>query len=265
MIAKTQTYFLHIPKTAGTSLRSVVEEQFPKDQVAPFSYMHELADVVKRDKNELINYSLFAGHLGHTLISLLPQSPRVITMIREPVSRTISRFKNLMRNRVRKSVGHERFLDPEATIDDFLSFPPTRRLITNFQVRNLALDFDLTKMYYDDDGQEILPKQAKLLSYTKTAMSDDELLTKAKQRLASFDFVGVTDRFADSMKLLLGTFGWKTTMDVPHLNALPDPTLSEQTLSRDTMDKIKAYTELDAELYRFATELFEKRYARMFY
>ena len=68
-----------------------------------------------------------------------------------------------------------------------------RRLITNFQVRNLALDFDLTKRYYDDDGQEILPKQAKLLSYTTTDMSDDELLAKAKQRLASFEFVGISN------------------------------------------------------------------------
>ena len=263
MTAKTQTYFLHIPKTAGTSLRSIVEEQFPKDCIAPFSYMHELANVVKRDKNELENYTLFAGHLGHTLISLLPRTPRVVTMIREPVSRTISRFKNLMRNRARKSVGYERFLDPEATIEDFLSFPPTRRLITNFQVRNLALDFDLTKTYYDDDGQKILPKQAKLLSYTKTDMSDDELLAKAKQRLAAFDFVGVTDRFAESMKLLLATFKWTTTMNVPHLNALPDPRLTEQTLSRDTMAKIEAYTQLDAELYRFAAELFEQRYAAM--
>ena len=265
MTENTQTYFLHIPKTAGTSLRSIVEEQFPKDHIAPFSYMHELADVVKRDKNELVNYTLFAGHMGHTLISLLPRAPRVITMIREPVNRTISRFKNLMRNRGRKSVGHERFLDPEATIEDFLSFPPTRRLVTNFQVRNIALDFDLTKTYHDDDGQEILPKQAKLLSYTRTDMSDGELLAKAKQRLASFDFVGITDRFAESMELLLATFGWTTTMDVPHLNALPDPALTEQTLSSETMAKIEVYTRLDAELYRFAAELFEQRYSAMFY
>ncbi|MBQ27452.1 MAG: hypothetical protein CMH81_04840 [Nitrospiraceae bacterium] len=262
---KTQTYFLHIPKTAGTSLRSVIEEQFSKDHIAPFSYMHELADIVKRDKNELANYSLFAGHLGHTLIALLPQVPRVITMIREPVSRTISRFKNLMRNRVRKSVGHERFLDPNVTIEDFLSFPPTRRLITNFQVRNLAIDFDLTQTYYDDDGKEILPKQAKLLSYTTTNMSDDELLEKAKQRLASFEFVGITDRFAESMELLLATFGWTTTMDVPHLNALRDPALTEETLSHETIAQIESYTSLDSELYRFATALFEQRYAATFH
>tara|TARA_B100000315_G_scaffold252780_2_gene290270 strand:+ start:2287 stop:3099 length:813 start_codon:yes stop_codon:yes gene_type:complete len=264
-VEKMQTYFLHIPKTAGTSLRSIIEEQFPKDHIAPFSYMHELANVVQRDKNELLTYSLFAGHLGHTLISLLPESPRVITMIREPVSRTISRFKNLMRNRLRKSVGYERFLDPKVTIDDFLSFPPTRRLITNFQVRNLAMDFDLTKKYYDDDGEEILPKQAKLLSYAPTTMSDDELLAKAKQRLASFEFVGITEKFAESMKLLLATFGWTTTMDVPHLNALRDPSLTEETLSRETMALIKSYTFLDAELYRFATELFEERYVAMFH
>ena len=257
----TQTYFLHIPKTAGTSLRSIIEEQFSKSQIAPFSYMHELADTVRRDKNELLRYSLFAGHLGHTLISLLPKPPRVITMIREPISRTISRFKNLMRNRARKAVGYERFLDPEATIDDFLSFPPTRRLITNFQVRNLALDFDLMKTYYDDDGREILPKQAKLLSYTYSDMSDEELLAKAKQRLASFDFVGITDKFAESMELLLTTFGWTTTMTVPHLNALPDSRLTEQTLPSETVSLIQSCTRLDAELYQFARDIFEQRYA----
>ena len=125
----------------------------------------------------------------------------------------------------------------------------------------MALDFDLTKRYYDDDGQEILPKQAKLLSYTTTNMSDDELLAKAKQRLASFEFVGITDRFADSMRLLLATFGWTTAMDVPHLNALPDSTITEQTLSPDTIEKIQEYTYLDTALYHFALELFEKRYA----
>ena len=96
-------------------------------------------------------------------------------------------------------------------------------------------------------------------------MSDDELLAKAKQRLASFDIVGITDRFAESMELLLATFGWTTTMDVPHLNALPDPALTEQTLSRETVAKIEAYTHLDAELYQFAEELFEQRYAAMFH
>ena len=35
----------------------------------------------------------------------------------------------------------------QSFIEDFLSFPPTRPLIANFQVRNLALDFDVNSPF----------------------------------------------------------------------------------------------------------------------
>tara|TARA_B100000315_G_scaffold252780_2_gene290269 strand:+ start:1295 stop:2113 length:819 start_codon:yes stop_codon:yes gene_type:complete len=262
-----QIYFLHIPKTAGTSLRKVIESQFRPEEICPCSVMQELANVVRRDVSELATYPVIAGHMGYTLLSLLPTPPRVITMLREPVARTISRF-NYMRQQCARSGrvpwGHARFLDPDVSINDFLSFEPTRRLITNFQVRNLAQDFDLTKTYTDFDGNPLMPKMNKLFAYTSPGLSDRELLATAKRRLASFEFVGITERFRESLELLCSTFGWEITMNAPFLN-VSSPSLGlNSLLSKQTIADIQECTLLDAELYKFATEIFKSNFSKHF-
>ena len=261
-----QIYFLHIPKTAGTSLRKVIDAQFSPEEICPCSVMQGLAKMVQRDASELAAYPLIAGHMGFTVVSLLPEPPRVITMLRDPIARTISRF-NYMKQHATHSTrapwNHDRFLDPDVSIDAFLAFGPTRRLITNFQVRNLAQDFDLTQTYTDFDGNAIPPKMNKLFAYTSTGMSDEDLLSKAKRRLASCEFVGITERFEESVKLLCRTFEWEARMNIPFLNASSPSAGLDRPLSKQTLADLQACTSLDAELYTFANELFEQRYQRM--
>ena len=263
---REQIYFLHIPKTAGTSLRKIIEAQFSPEEICPCAVMQELAEMVRRDKKQLASYSLIAGHMGYNVVSLLPTPPRVITMLRDPITRTISRFhymKQHVQDSTRAPWNHSPFLAPDVSIEDFLAFEPTRRLITNFQVRNLAQDFDLTQTYTDFDGNAIASKMNKLFAYTPTGMSDEDLLSKAKRRLASCEFVGVTERFEESVALLCRTFGWEFTMGIPFLNAASPSAGLDLPLSKQTVADLQACTSLDAALYAFANELFGQRYQRM--
>jgi hypothetical protein len=253
-----QIYFLHIPKTGGGSLKRIVARQFTAEQIAPMLLMQHLAEGVTGG-HDLGKYGLIHGHFGHTLLSYLPARPRVITMLREPVARTVSRFRWAGAQGERGPTGN--VLTPGTTIEQYIEPEWAGRLLTDFQTRNLALDFDLNRSYQDRGGNKILLSQSQLLTHTTTDLSDDELLARAKQRLASFEFVGVTERFTESVQLMCHTFGWPEPSKQPHAHKTANSGLTSESLSADTQAKIEDLTRLDAELYRFACDLFENRYA----
>ena len=261
-------YFLHIPKTAGTSLRTIIETQFLPEKICPCSMLQDLAEIVRHEDGQLESYALIAGHMGYAVVSLLREQVRVATMLRDPISRTVSRF-NAMRRRIMRSGrtlapwNHDRFLDPNVSIEDFLTFKPTQQLVTNFQVRNLAQDFDLTQTYTDYDGNPITPTMNKLFAYILPDISNDELLVKAKHRLSSCEFVGITERFKESVALLHYTFGWKATGNIPFLNVSFSQQQFSQPLSDQALAMLQTCISLDIELYAFAREIFEQRYQRM--
>ena len=80
-------FFLHIPKTAGTSFRLALTDTLG----IPAFLLYEHSSWKGFGKNDTMNFwPLWAGHAG---VSTFPQTHRGITVFREPRSRALSAYR----------------------------------------------------------------------------------------------------------------------------------------------------------------------------
>ena len=85
-------YFLHIPKTAGTSLATWLASHFKISEVCPILEFSAL----RQDPDQMRRYRFFTGHWGMKLPALV-EGTRIVTWLRDPARRLLSNY-NYLRN-----------------------------------------------------------------------------------------------------------------------------------------------------------------------
>jgi hypothetical protein len=81
--------FLHIQKTAGTSVQNMLQEAFARDKI----YREYLDTLHLHSPAELSTYSLFAGHFNYDSLAFIPRRKlSLITFVREPKKRLTSLY-----------------------------------------------------------------------------------------------------------------------------------------------------------------------------
>ena len=75
-------YFLHIPKTAGTTFISIIDEHFDYESIFPGQRWDQLLPKLPINFSK---YRLVRGHFGYGIRQLLPKKPVYITMLRNPI------------------------------------------------------------------------------------------------------------------------------------------------------------------------------------
>src|SRR5688572_18520820 len=87
-------YFLHIMKTAGTTLKSLIEQNYPMDLIPPctpealLTLESERLGIPKSDLNKTAVLSAFRYICSHTnMTEILPEGFQWITVLRDPVAR----------------------------------------------------------------------------------------------------------------------------------------------------------------------------------
>jgi hypothetical protein len=248
-----QLCFIHIMKTAGTTFTSIIDAHFPLKEIAPRpSYLHEVCpDAVNCDSPEAISalltrYRFIRGHFGYAQIHGLLRQPLYTTMLRKPLERTISFYEFMRRSDSlpKREDGQQSYqilkTAAEGSLLDFITNPnPTvQRSIANHQTRKLAA--------IDEEAE----------------VADAELIASAKANLDQFLFVGLTERFQDSVFLLSYIFGWYPTTEFQSLRVAKDKLLQEQ-LPPEMMEQFLQRNQLDLELYDYAAQLFEQRFTHM--
>ncbi|MEM7167901.1 MAG: hypothetical protein AAF581_20785 [Planctomycetota bacterium] len=224
---------IHLPKTAGTSLREAIDRT-PAQKTTAYLYPDPpgiskeqlLAEFPKRHRKTQLIY----GHLRFGLHRDLGVEARYLTVLRQPLARALSIFRHHYRHA--HSRWHE--LARAEGIAGLFSLPHSHFTMTRF----LATDTDPSGP--DDD------------SY----YSGDALLALAKENLAtSFAHIGLTEDLARDLPRFSQLIGHP--LQVERDNADPQP-LAADALSDNERRIIDDALSCDFELYEFAKDLREK-------
>ncbi|MBD3882869.1 sulfotransferase family 2 domain-containing protein [Phormidium tenue FACHB-886] len=228
-------YFSHIPKTAGMTFRTIVEDHFHEDETCPATLKAQIKTIAPE---EFQRYRLFRGHLGHNNIPALVPGKRMInvTVMREPIARVISHYEYIRR------MPGDPFYEAvkEMTLEEFAYKLPFGKLKKNVQTYYIA---KFAQFDFDD-------------------LTPPEILELAHRGLNDAAFVGLVERFQDSLFLLSYIFGWRPIINTRRENAAKAKKSLEE-IPASTIEAIRENSLLDIELYQSAKEIFEQRFDQM--
>jgi carbon monoxide dehydrogenase subunit G len=216
--------FVHIRKTAGKTLRQILYRNYTRSRtrlVRNYFVAPEISLNVIKDLATAAPSNLRAIH-GHFLFwpdIEWPENTQFLTLLRDPVERVISHYYWL---RARS----QRF---GKTLEDTVV---DGAIHDNLQTRVLSAQMP-------PFGQ-----------------STDEMLEAAVRGMDRMDVVGLTERFDESLVLATRTLGWRRML-YRRENVTPDRKPTDE-ISPKVIDLIKERNLLDLELYRLATERFER-------
>ncbi|MDP7601414.1 MAG: sulfotransferase family 2 domain-containing protein [Rhodospirillales bacterium] len=92
--------FLHIPKTADTTLRSIVDQNLGPENILTYYNQNsrQLLDNLDAHLTFMPNFRAIIGHFKFGLHKLLNRPSTYITFLLHPVARTISQYKEFFVN-----------------------------------------------------------------------------------------------------------------------------------------------------------------------
>lgn len=244
-------YFLHIPKTAGTTLYVNMDDRFEIDDICPVRFISEL---IQLPSEAFQSYRLFRGHFGYSLHHFVDRPLRYVTVLRDPIERCISHYEDV--RRVPNNFLHQRVNDNQMTFADFVRDSVANVTLNNLQARNLAFDWKAERMHGN------IPLIKRGIAGTPLGLSDDELLEVALERLRGCVVVGVVERFDAMTALLSYRFGWYPIRPPRRLNQSARR-MRRQELDEATLGLLEQLNRVDLALYAEATRLFDAQYAAM--
>jgi GT2 family glycosyltransferase len=233
-------FFVHMQKTAGIALRHGLINHFgeravyptrgvdgtnPTQLVTSTDYLRERL-AARGDEIEAIT-----GHFPLCTVDLLEGRFMTLTLLREPVERTLSYLRHH-----RKEEPADRDKSLQEIYEDPFRF---NSFVHNHMTKMLALaPAEMT------DGM-LTPVEL-----------DSGHLERAKEALSGIDAVGLQERFDDFFDWLGARFGWR--LGEPQTLNTTDPVDVPQSFR----DRIADDNALDVELYEFAKQLSPSRSVR---
>lgn len=144
-------YHMHIPKTAGTSLRSLLARHWDTGAALPalvWSDYWKLSDL--EPTFDCSQYSFISGHFDYKLEGLADPSAKItrVSFLRHPTERALSFYYHILRNTltefyvqaVDRSWHH--YSRPFPSLVESLSHPVFSQIFSDTMFRQFAVDYD---------------------------------------------------------------------------------------------------------------------------
>ena len=171
--------FLHIPKTAGTTLRQIIDNQYGQENVLTYynQNSHHLLDNLEALLIVKPQYKAIIGHYYFGFHSKFRFPATYITFLRHPVTRTISQYKEWLRNRPERLLNQDG--STQTLIENINSCPDD---YTDFQCKHIAPGNNESEMSIGEQALHNLSNH--------------------------FSGVGLVEYFDESISLFSEKFGW---------------------------------------------------------
>lgn len=206
MNPKELIYFIHMPKTGGSTLTGVIKNQFSSSEI--LAYYHNQDEIQNKLKQvNMDDLKIIHGHYFFGIHEFIDRPFSYFTILRHPVERVISLYYYL------KNIEGERYdIYREMTLDEFVE----NKIEDNIQTAYLS-------------GNERKPG----------------LLKAVRNLRRYFDVVGTIEQFDETLYLLGKRYGWtklhykrkNVTASRPHAIEVSEKTkrLIKQTHHKDLL------------------------------
>lgn len=224
----------HIPKTAGTTMQSILEQNYNSG----FYRVHSRGNYrtwLREPRSIRNTTTCLQGHFTYGVHKYITRPYQYITFLRDPVERIISFYYYIQdknNHRLSKLFNKTKL----TTIINERWFAATNNDMTRFIAgrKDIGINRPVGKMTSDD-------------------------LVLAKKHLSLFTAIGFVETFDEDLQTFAIQFRWENIQYKSELVHPSRPTKSD--LAPDVIELIKKYNKQDLELYDYARELVKKRVA----
>lgn len=251
-------YFLHIPKTAGTSFTLILDSIIDAKRTLPQKVWNDFASL---ESISFKNFDFIRGHFGYGVHKHTTRKINQITMLRDPVERTVSQVNHIIVDGQASNWVFENYYQGES-FDQLVMDETKNKVFSNLQTRYVANRTDVIRHL---ESRGLAPAEFRfdiLLTERATIIHKFTGVITALSRLSKMEFIGIQEKFEESLLLLCYKFNLERPTEIPYSMMKPGRPKTTK-LEKRVIQKIKKLNKYDRILYWWGKKLFEMSYKKM--